>query len=389
VPERTPPPADEPHRMPFALFPADDRTQQLRLKRQLMGFVSYLMFLLPLVYAVHHGWMDFGYAGLAGFAAAAVVINLGFFTAIRSGFSRRFRDPNLTLPQIACAMLLALAMIHHANEARSILLMLFVSSLFFGVFGLGTRQFLQLSATAVFGYAALLIYEYRGMPLDDPRFRLELLYFMTLAMIMLWMSLIGSYVARLRLKLAQKKAELGKAMARLMELVSHDELTGVFNRRHLMDILGREKERADRYGHTFAVCIIDLDHFKLVNDNHGHAVGDEVLCEFCNRMRACARKMDWLGRQDADTTFGRYGGEEFLLVLPHTPLAGAHRCIERIREKIQAEPIITAAGPLTVTFSAGLAMHLPGEPVSSTLSRADTALYMAKARGRNRTEACE
>jgi diguanylate cyclase len=375
--------------MRFERLLSDDRALRRRLKRLLIGFLSYLMFLFPLVYSVHHGWMHFGYRGLTLFVAMAVAVNLVFFIAIRSGFSQRFRDPSLTMLQISSAMLLALALVHYAGQARGILLMLFFASLFFGVFGLSTRQFLALSGAAVLGYAGLLLFEYRGVPLDDPRFRLELLYFMTLAMIMLWMSLVGSYVARLRRKLAQRTAELAKAMARLMELVSHDELTGVFNRRHLMDILGREKERADRFGHTFAVCILDLDHFKLVNDSHGHAVGDEVLCEFCNRMRACARKMDWLGRQDADTTFGRYGGEEFLLVLPHTPLAGAARCIERIREKVQAEPIMTAAGPLSITFSAGLAIHLAGEPVSSTLSRADTALYMAKERGRNRTEACE
>jgi diguanylate cyclase len=347
------------------------------------------MFLLPLAYAVHHGWMRFGWSGLAVFGAAAVAVNLAFFAAIRSGYSRRFRDPNLTLAQIACAMLLALVMIHFADEARSILLMLFFASLFFGVFGLDTRQFLALSATAVIGYAGLMAYEYTSGLYDAERLRLELLNFLTLAMILLWMSLIGSYVAGLRLKLERRKTELADAMGRLMELVSHDELTGAFNRRHLMDILGREKERADRFDHTFAVCILDLDHFKLINDNHGHAAGDEVLRGFCERMRTCARRMDWLGRQEADPTFGRYGGEEFLLVLPHTPLAGAARCVERIRQQVQARPFDTAAGPLAVTFSAGVAVHRRGEPVSSTLSRADDALYVAKAGGRNRTECKE
>ncbi len=372
--------------MRFEPIPRDNPTLALRLRRQLIGLSSYLMFLFPLLYSVHHGWMRFGYGGLALFSAATLLLNLGFFIAIRTGFSERFADPGLTLPQIAVAILMALVMIHFADEARSVLLMLFFASLFFGVFGLSKRQFLGLTATAVVGYLLLIGLEFRGIPVDDPRLRFELLNFMTLAIILLWMSLIGSYVAGLRRRLARKKDELAEAMARLLELVSHDELTGVFNRRHLLDILSREKDRADRFGHSFTVCIIDLDHFKRINDSHGHAVGDDVLRGFSERMRTCARRMDWLGRQEADSTFGRYGGEEFLLVLPHTPLAGALTCIERIRRRVLAEPMPTSAGPLSVTFSAGLAEHRSNEPVAETLSRADEALYRAKANGRNRTE---
>jgi len=369
-----------------ALFPSDDPALQRRLRRQLMGLLSYLMFVFPLAYAVQHGWMDFGWPGLGLFALVAVLLNAAFFVAIRSGFSRRFHDPGLTLPQIGTAMLLALLMIAWANEARGILLMLFFASLFFGVFGLTKRQFLGLTATAVGGYALVLALEYARGELDGMRLRLELLNLMTLAMILLWMSLIGSYVAGLRLQLSRKKDELAKAMARLVELVSHDELTGAFNRRHLMDILDREQERAERFGHTFSVCIIDLDHFKRVNDSHGHPVGDEVLCAFVERMRHGSRRMDWVGRQESGNTFGRYGGEEFLPVLPHTTLDGAQRCVERMREKVEADPFATAAGPLVVTFSAGIAEHRSGEPVADTLSRADTALYRAKANGRNRIE---
>jgi diguanylate cyclase len=380
--------------MALHLFPPDDPKTRKRLRRQLMGLLSYLMFVLPIGYAVEHGWMRFGWDGLAWFTLAALVLNIGFFVTIRSGYSKRFADPGMTLPQIAGAMLLALGLVHYADEARDVLLLLFVSSLFFGVFGLSTRQFLALTATAVGGYALLMLFEFHGTPLDDPALRLELLRFLTLTMILLWLSLLGSYVAGLRRRLTLRTHELATAMARLTELVSHDELTGVFNRRHLMDILGREKERADRFGHSFSVCILDLDHFKRINDEHGHPVGDEVLRGFSERMRRCARKMDWLGRQEAseptsDTTFGRYGGEEFLLVLPHTPIHGAKICVERLRALVQAEPITTTVGPIALSFSAGLAEHRAGEPVGVTLSRADAALYRAKAGGRARTEMIE
>jgi diguanylate cyclase (GGDEF)-like protein len=373
--------------MGFDLFPRDDPNMRRRLRRQLMGLGSYLMFLAPLAYSVHAGWMGFGWCGLAWFVAAAVALNTIFFIAIRSGWSQRFRDPGLTLPQITLAMGLALFLIHYGGEARSVLLMLFFAALFFGVFGLRLRQFLLLGGVAVAGYALLVSWELRGVSADAPAWKLELLRLLTLAMIMLWMALLGGYVARLRGDLRRRNAELAEATSRLRALVAHDELTGAFNRRHLMDILGREKERADRFGHVFTVCIIDLDHFKRINDTHGHGAGDDVLRGFTERMLSSARKIDWLGRQDVDTTFGRYGGEEFLLVMPHTPLAGARVCVERIRSRVVEAPFDTIAGPLQADFSAGVAEHRPGETIAETLARADEALYLAKTRGRGRTEA--
>jgi diguanylate cyclase (GGDEF)-like protein len=371
--------------MRYSLFPANDPVMTLRLKRQLMGLVSYLMFLVPLIDAVHSGWMKVGYSGLFVLTIIALAFNIGYFIAIRTGFSRRFKDPTMLLPQIVTALVLSLLMIHLAVEARSVLLMLFFTIFFFGLFGLNTRQFLWLTAVTTAGYIVLMSIEFRGQPLNTNAFRLELLRFMALVMIMLWVSFLGGYIARMRSSLANKKSELSHALEKLKELASRDELTGSFNRRHLLEIMEHEKERADRFGETFSVCILDLDHFKRFNDDHGHQVGDEVLQGFSQRMRARARGLDWLGRQDRNT-FGRYGGEEFLLVLPHTTLDGALHCVERIRADVNASPFETSAGPLQPTFSAGIAEYERGETVASTLSRADAALYRAKDNGRNRTE---
>lgn len=375
----------------MALIPATDRDLARRLRRQLMGTASYLMFLLPMAWAVLHGWMDFDWRGLAIALAVALAVNAAFFVAIRSGASARFRDPSLTLPQIAFALAMALVIVHYANEARGMMLMLFVASLFFGVFGLSTRQFLVLSAFAVGGYVALALWENRDVPWDDPRVRLEGLRLLTLAMILAWLSLLGGYVAALRVRLEKRNEELAAATARLRSLASHDELTGVHNRRHLLGVLDHEKERADRFGQGFSVCLLDLDHFKQVNDTRGHAAGDDVLRGFAGRMLATARRMDWVGRGDetpadaAPGAFGRFGGEEFLLVLPQTALPGAVRCVDRLRERIAADPFDTVAGPLDVTFSAGIATYRPGEGVADLLARADAALYRAKAAGRDCT----
>lgn len=361
-------------------FPLPDRAMRLRLVRMRMGLFSYLMFLLPLIYAVEHGWMDFGYPGLLLFAVVGLAVNLVFWIAVRSGWSLRLRDPSMTLAQIVASMVLALVVIRDAGSARPVLLMLFFTAFFFGIFHLSTRQMLALAAAILAAYALVVVFPL--LDADSDALRMELLRFLVLGMVLVWMSLIGGYVGRLRQQLAA-------ALERLRALASHDELTGVYNRRHLMEILVREKERADRYRHRFCVCILDLDHFKAINDSHGHQTGDEVLRAFAQRMRAHTRAIDWLARdegQEEPGAFGRIGGEEFLLVLPHATREGARRCVERIRQALRLDPIATSVGEIRISFSAGIAEYRDADSVQQVLARADAALYRAKAKGRDRIE---
>jgi diguanylate cyclase (GGDEF)-like protein len=366
--------------------PPDAHVQALRLRRQWLGLASYLMFLLPLAYCTHFGYTRFGYRGLAAFGAIAVVINAMFFLLIRGGWSRRFADPSLTFAQVATAAVLALAMVHNLTLARGPFLMLFYTIFFFGLFGLTTRQFLVLAIGTAGGYAAMVAWEFRALPPTADELHLEILRILVLAVILLWMSLVGGYVTGLRTRLAQRKAALSVALGKLAEQASRDELTGAYNRRHLLEIMAHERERTRRHSHPFSVCILDIDHFKRFNDEHGHQVGDEVLKGFADRLSAQARKLDWLGRQDPDHVFGRFGGEEFLLVLPQTGAAGAVRCIERLREGVHATAFDTSAGPMHIAFSAGAAEFRREESLEQLLARADAALYRAKAGGRNRTE---
>lgn len=371
--------------MAFDRLLSRDPITRLRLSRQLMGLASYLMFLAPGALAVHWGWVDGGWYGLVALLAVALLINGVFFLAIRSGFSRRFADPALLVPQIVVAIALAVVTLHAMRgEARSVMLMLFVAMFFFGLFGLSTLQFLRLALVAAGAYALLVLLEFHDRPLDTPAFRAEVLRMVALVMILVWLSFLGGYFARLRAKLAERKRDLQAALARVQELSERDELTGVRNRRFLLHALDTERARAERFGLPFSVAIIDIDHFKRVNDAYGHHVGDEVLRGFCDFVRAQARTLDLLARQDMDDAFGRYGGEEFLLLMPHTRLDGASLCVERIRTGVEAHGFATAAGELSATFSAGVAEYVPGESAAELLARADAALYAAKTAGRNR-----
>jgi diguanylate cyclase (GGDEF)-like protein len=369
------------------LIPTDDPALATRVKRQLMGFVSYMMFVVPMIYAVRSGWLRLGYGGLALLVAVAFTINLGFLFAIRSGYTRRFADPSLMVLQVGIACVTALVIGYYLDQARIITVMLFFTAFFFGIFSFSRRQYLGLTIVAVVGYALMLLLKLSANHINANALHLELLHFMMLVIVLLWMSLLGSYIAQLRESLARKKDALATALERLKELSSHDELTGLHNRRHLMHILDQQQERALRHEEPFALCILDLDHFKRINDTHGHGVGDEALRGFSERIRAHLRGMDIIGRGDnSDSTFGRYGGEEFLLVLPYAGDTSARACVERLRNAINAMPFPTSAGGLPITFSAGVAHYRKGETIAAMLDRADAALYRAKAEGRDRVE---
>jgi two-component system, cell cycle response regulator len=160
---------------------------------------------------------------------------------------------------------------------------------------------------------------------------------------------------------------------------TRDFLTGLWNRQAIVDLLERELNHTARSGSAVAVILADLDHFKRVNDTHGHPAGDAVLCETAHRMRGALRQCDWIGR---------YGGEEFLVVLPGCDYADGLRSAERVREALAAAPCAVPGGTVPVTISLGLTTTdgAAGISPNQLLDCADHALYDAKNRGRNRVE---
>lgn len=158
-----------------------------------------------------------------------------------------------------------------------------------------------------------------------------------------------------------------------------DALTGACNRRYLMEQLPREIDRAARYGRQLSVIMCDVDHFKKINDTHGHLIGDEVLKWFVQSMQQSVRASDWVAR---------YGGEEFVIVLPETNVANAGVAAEHLREQISAGPFECkeASFPVTASFGvSGWHERVPqGSTVDALLSKCDTGVYASKAGGRNR-----
>lgn len=184
-----------------------------------------------------------------------------------------------------------------------------------------------------------------------------------------------------KLQLLASNAELQKELERVKRQAERDQLTNSWSRRSILDMLGREKARAERTSESLCVCLLDIDHFKDMNDRFGHVTGDRILAAFARRVRGALRTMDSVNSNGLKSAMGRVGGEEFIIVLPLTSLRGALRSAERIRKAVVRRPF---EGLHQVTVSIGIAELRPGETVSSLIERADQALYGAKSAGRNR-----
>ena len=169
---------------------------------------------------------------------------------------------------------------------------------------------------------------------------------------------------------AQKQVE-----ARLRDAATRDPLTGIHNRRHFFDIAAKELERSRRYRRPLSLAMLDADHFKQKNDQYGHLVGDELLIAFGRLAAQELRQSDLVAR---------FGGEELVALFPETELDAAFAVTDRIRQKLGASPLATAAGPVSLTCSGGVVAWTEGESLEKLVDRADRALYAAKAAGRNR-----
>jgi two-component system cell cycle response regulator len=187
-------------------------------------------------------------------------------------------------------------------------------------------------------------------------------------------------LARVRMQIKKKRytERLRDNVQMSIEMAITDALTGLFNRRYMESHLATLVEQAASRGKPLALLVLDIDYFKAINDGHGHDAGDEVLREFSLRIRKSIRNIDLACR---------YGGEEFVIVMPETDLAVATMVAERIRRRIATEPFAIQQGGrnLEVTISIGIAaIGAAGDTAAAVLKRADTALYRAKRDGRNR-----
>lgn len=349
-----------------------ERAQRLRLRQA--GLAMVLMALCVGVTLFAADQMGVALGPVLVWAAVSMAGLLAAYLAIRSGWSLQFEDPSLTVPQMSYAIASGAWGYTLVPSARAIAFPILMVIFMFGMFQLRARSALGISlyALACFGVAMGVMTALHPQDFPAP---VELSYFLMLALTLPTVSVLAGRLSNIRNRLGVQKAALAEALAQIQAMAIRDELTGLFNRRHMQALLEQETLRCARSGRSYCVALLDIDHFKRINDRHGHAAGDAALRCFAGASQAALRSADVLAR---------WGGEEFVLMLADTKMPLALAGLERLRAQVAAMEITVGAKYVGLTVSAGLTEHLAGETLTQTLERADQLLYEAKAAGRNR-----
>jgi diguanylate cyclase (GGDEF)-like protein len=354
-----------------ALDAREKKLQTHRLRMNGMSIVNVLLesFILALyAWTGHVSWNI-----VLGFLIVSTGSSALFAAVIAMNWNLHLKDKGLLLPQLAFALATQLIFLVLAPQLAVVFLASILVFYNFAMMGFSQRQFL--AAWLFYGVmtaGALYVSRERFNGTDAEMAILWLFFFLAIRQL----SIIGAQFSRLRAQLSEKNRQLQAALKKNEDMASHDDLTDAYNRRHFMRMLVEERDRSNRTGQIFCVSIFDLDHFKLVNDQFGHQIGDRVLQDFCKVVRSAMRCTDH---------FARYGGEEFALVLAAaTSLETAMRAVERIRDAVDKHDWDAVAPGLHVMVSCGVTAYRAAESVEELLARADQALYDAKNAGRNR-----
>ncbi|MDM4768078.1 diguanylate cyclase [Pelomonas sp. SE-A7] len=349
-----------------------ERVQRIRLIQASLALVLMAVCVAIMQYAA---WVNgLSSAPLAWWTGLSLGGLLGAYLLIRSGWSKRLADPSLTVPQMVYAIACGAVGYGMAGPLRGAVFPILMTILVFGMFQLraGTTLRISLYALGLFGLTMAFMAHWR--PAQYPP-AVELGHFLMLVCTLPAVSVLAGRISRIRHRLAEQKSELAEALAQIQALATHDELTGLLNRRHMQTLLDQEVQRCQRSGQSFCVALLDIDHFKRVNDRHGHGTGDAVLRGFADVAQAAIRASDVLAR---------WGGEEFVLLMADSRMPPALAGVERVREHVEALRVPAGEVMLSTSVSAGLTQHRPGETLAQTLERADRLLYQAKSEGRNR-----
>jgi diguanylate cyclase len=306
-------------------------------------------------------------------AASIAGAGLGYL-AIRLSPRLRWRAMAINGFQIVCAISCVIGAYAVLGPMRGVSLSILVGTLVFGAFSSTPRQMLGMSLYTITLLGLTMLWKAHSEPARYPRAE-ELTHFAIATTMLVAVAYLAEMLSRLRRKLKAQTRELVDALARIHHLATRDELTQLVNRRQMSELAAHEAARRDRSGAPLCLAVIDIDHFKRVNDTHGHAAGDAVLRSFAELALAAVRRTD---------VMARWGGEEFLLLLPATGIDAAGEVLERMRAHARDAPRPDDPPTPAVTFSAGLVESPAGESIDAAIERADQAMYRAKREGRDR-----
>ncbi len=296
-----------------------------------------------------------------------------FYVLVRFSGQLRLGLSFLTVLQGVFATIAIVASYAIAGQFRGATLSILVVMMSFCGFALSVRQSIALSTFSMLALGGTMVWLSRIDPQGHPPV-LELAHFVLASGMLVAVVFLTAQWNRLRDRLKSQRLELANAFEKIQLLASNDDLTRLPNRRHMNAVLSQEERRSDRLVRSVCLALLDIDHFKKINDTYGHAAGDEVLKGFATQLRETLRSEDVLAR---------WGGEEFLLLLPHTTEESAMQVLMRIQSRLGSITIDGEVGSLVITFSGGLTAIRSEERIADAIKRADLAMFQAKSDGRN------
>lgn len=311
-----------------------------------------------------------------GLMAQQLLSALIFYPLVRSGKTSQWSDPGLALPQVLWTTAAVIVGYAAVESVRPVNLQTLCLIQVFGFLSLKPRAARWMGGLTIAMLLGMLAFmSALQLPSFDPRD--ETLKISGSCFIMALLSWQSSNFAMLRERVSADKRILKRALEDVRRITLHDALTGLPNRQYMQDRIEAELDRARRTGSHFSLALLDLDHFKQVNDTHGHHVGDDVLIAFGQVARKALRETDLIGR---------WGGEEFVVLMVDTdPAPLGVIGLQRVRGFLSSATMSPQQPSLRVTFSAGITCSSLDETLEQLMDRADKALYEAKAGGRDRT----
>lgn len=348
----------------------DSRGQRYATKRLMLTWPCYLFAELILCLAAGFGYLE---PWRAAVQVAYHVVGLSiFYLLLRSGRFEDKPEPTLAYPQVlfGCSAVILSYALDHAASASALQMLPLI--LVFDLQRLNMRQLI----TAMIGTPAvlcsILVVTWVLAP-ETIQGRRELLDLLAASILLPALGIIAKDVRDLRQRQLDQRVELQRTLKQLQDLSIHDSLTTLYNRQHMLGLLDSEIKRQKRNGRPFSLAILDIDQFKQVNDRFGHAVGDRVLAAFSRLASDC------MGAAD---TLARWGGEEFLVLMPEYGLEESRQTLEAIRTAVANHDWSQIHPDLVVSFSAGITQQRGKDELKDSLERADRGLRQANQKGK-------
>lgn len=372
----------------MGIFKTDNRKQTVILQRMVWAVASYIVYFFIGLVAVqkdilHIPLNHYLYAFVYIFSMQGI-----FYALVKTGYYERWSDSIFVFYQILFGfVVLAYFMFFVDSDIRATLVNVSLVGVLFGIFALKSRHFIILATIPIGVFSILIARDYFQGNIGDTLPVIGLQWVVAVVMIVTF-SGIGNYLSGLRKKLRSNREtlqqqkeqlevthrELQSILRQMAEKAVRDELTGLYNRHQLSETIHAQISVAQGSGRPLGVLIMDIDHFKSVNDTHGHLAGDEILRAFNKIPENCLRKADFIAR---------YGGEEFVVLLPNTDFPTLIDVAERIRSFIESLVFDDTGKGFGVTISIGATHYCDRETVEEMMVRADQGLYQAKDDGRN------